>query len=55
MKPFLFISHMLGWKGFFDDPVNYASVFKSAGVLLLHIVGFAGGAILIFRKKDVLS
>jgi len=55
MKPFLFTSHMLGWKGFFDDPVNYGSVLKSAGILLLHIVGFAGGAILIFRKKDVLS
>ncbi len=55
MKPFLFTSHMLGWKGFFDDPVNYGSVLKSAGILLLHIVGFTGGAILIFRKKDVLS
>ena len=55
MKPFLFTSHMLGWKGFFDDPVNYSSVLKSAGILLLHIVGFAGGAILIFKKKDVLS
>jgi len=55
MKPFLFTSHMLGWKGFFDDPVNYGSVLKSAGILLLHIVGFAGGAILIFNRKDVLS
>lgn len=55
IKPFLFTSHMLGWKGFFDDPINYAGVFKSAIVLLLHIAGFAGGAILIFRKKDVLS
>jgi len=55
MKPFLFTSHMLGWKGFFDNPVNYGSVLKSAGILLLHIVGFAGAAILIFRKKDVLS
>ena len=55
MKPFLFTSHMLGWKGFFDDPVNYGSVFKSAAILLLHVVAFAGGAILIFRKKDVLT
>jgi ABC-2 type transport system permease protein len=55
MKPFLFTSHMLGWKGFFDNPVNYGSVLKSAGILVLHIVGFAGAAILIFRKKDVLS
>lgn len=55
VKPYLFTSHMLGWKGFFDNPVNYSSIFKSAGVLLLHIIAFAGGAMWIFRKKDVLS
>jgi ABC-2 type transport system permease protein len=55
MKPYLFTSHMLGWKGFFDNPINYGSIFKSIGILLLHITGFIGGAILIFRKKDILS
>ena len=55
MKPYLFTSHMLGWKGFFDNPINYGSVLKSAGVLLLHIVGFVGIAIYIFKKKDILS
>lgn len=55
LKPYLFTSHMLGWKGFFDNPVNYGSVFKSAAILLLHITVFVGGAIFLFRKKDVLS
>jgi ABC-2 type transport system permease protein len=55
MKPYLFTSHMLGWKGFFDKPVHYGSVFKSAGILLLHIVGLVGATIFIFRKKDILS
>lgn len=55
LKPYLFTSHMLGWKGFFDNPVNYGSVFKSAAILLLHIVGFVGATIFLFRKKDVLS
>jgi len=55
MKPFIFTTHMLGWKGFFDDPVNYRSVFKSAGILLLHIGFFISGAVVIFNKKDVLS
>lgn len=55
MKPYLFTSHMLGWKGFFDNPVNYSSILKSAGVLLLHIFAFVGTAIYIFRKKDILS
>lgn len=55
IKPFLFTSHMLGWKGFFDDPINYPGVLRSAGILLIHIVGFVGGGILIFNRKDVLS
>lgn len=55
MKPYLFTSHMLGWKGFFYNPVPYESIFKSAITLLLHIVAFVGTAIYIFKRKDVLS
>jgi ABC-2 type transport system permease protein len=55
LKPFLFTSHMLGWKGFFDDPVNYESVFKSGGILILHIVVFVTAAIVVFKRKDILS
>jgi ABC-2 type transport system permease protein len=55
MKPYIFTSHMLGWKGFLDDPINYDSVMKSAGILILHIVFFVSTAIMIFKKKDVLS
>lgn len=55
MKPYLFTSHMLGWKGFFYDPVPYGSIFKSAMILLLHIAAFVGTAIYLFKRKDVLS
>lgn len=67
VKPFLFTSHMLGWKGFFDVQVNEANeqivgsvehlpaVLRSAGILLLHILGFVGATIYLFRKKDILS
>ena len=55
LKPFLFTSHMLGWKGFFDDPVNYESVFKSGAILILHIVVFVTTAIVVFKRKDILS
>lgn len=55
IKPFLFTSHMLGWKGFFDDPVNVPGVFRSAAVLFIHIVAFVGGGIFIFNRKDILS
>ena len=67
LKPFLFTSHMLGWKGFFDVTVNenneqiigsienLRAVLYSAGILFLHIVGFLVASILIFRKKDIMS
>jgi ABC-2 type transport system permease protein len=55
LKPFLFTNHMLNWKGFFDNPVDFREVLKSAGVLLLHIVLFVSLAVYFFRKKDVLS
>jgi len=55
LKPFLFTNHMLNWKGFFEDPVNYREVFKSLFVLVGHIVVFVFLAIVIFKKKDILS
>lgn len=55
MKPYLFTSHMLGWKGFFDDQIFYNSIARSAIFLLGHIFGFLGLSLYVFRKKDVLS
>lgn len=55
LKPFLFTNHMLNWKGFFDDPVDYREVLKSLLVLCFHILLFVSLAIFIFRKKDILS
>lgn len=55
IRPYLFTSHMVGWKGFFDAPVPYAAIGKSAGVLVLYIVGLVGGTILYFNKKDISS
>jgi ABC-2 type transport system permease protein len=67
MKPYLFTSHMLGWKGFFDIKAaadgsaeigsiqNLPAILKSAAILVGHIIGFVGAAIIIFRRKDILS
>jgi ABC-2 type transport system permease protein len=67
IKPYLFTTHMIGWKEFFDIRVNDANeaiigsiqdpgrILNSALVLLAHIVGFVGISIWVFRKKDVLS
>jgi ABC-2 type transport system permease protein len=67
IKPFLFTTHMIGWKEFFDIKVNDANeaiigsiqnpqrIIHSALVLVVHIVGFIAASVLIFKKKDVLS
>jgi ABC-2 type transport system permease protein len=67
IKPYLFTTHMLGWKGFFDVAVdannqqipgsveNLPAVLKSAGMLLLHVLLFLGASVVVFRRKDILS
>lgn len=67
IKPFLFTTHMIGWKEFFDIKVNDANeaiigsiqnpqkIINSALILVLHIAGFVTASILVFRKKDILS
>jgi ABC-2 type transport system permease protein len=67
VKPYLFTSHMLAWKGFFYLKVdsegtsipgtieNLRAVLKSLGILLAYIFLFVSSAIIIFKKKDILS
>ena len=67
VKPFLFTSHMLGWKGFFDVKLNseneqiigsvenISAVIRSAVILVIHIGGFWGASVFFFKKKDIMS
>lgn len=67
LKPYLFTTHMISWKEFFDIQVNEANeaivgsiqnpqkIVNSVMVLVIHIIGFVGASIWIFNKKDVLS
>ncbi|MDB5196737.1 MAG: transporter permease [Flaviaesturariibacter sp.] len=55
MKPYLFTNHMLNWKGFFERPPDKPEIWKSIGVLAGHIVLFVGTAMVIFKRKDILS
>jgi ABC-2 type transport system permease protein len=67
IKHFFFTSHMIAWKGFFEMQTdengtalpgtirNLSAIMRSGVVLLLHIVGFVGASILIFRKKDIVN
>jgi ABC-2 type transport system permease protein len=55
LKPYLFTNYFGGWNSFFDDPIDKQKLIKDSMVLLAHIVGFYGLALLIFQKKDILS
>jgi ABC-2 type transport system permease protein len=67
IKPWLFTSDLVGWKGFFyirvDDenvPIkgsmeNWPAVRNSLFKLSAYIVVLLGTSILVFRKKDILS
>jgi len=67
VKPYLFTSHMLAWKGFFYSKANgdgqairgsvenLPAILRSLGILLSYIVLFVTAAIIVFRKKDILS
>ena len=67
VKPFLFTSYLVGWKGFFyigtnadGAPVkgsleNWPAIRKSLLILILHIVVIVTASVLVFRKKDILS
>jgi ABC-2 type transport system permease protein len=67
IKPYLFTSHMLAWKGFFYSKSNgegeaisgsienLPAILRSLGVLLSYIFLFLASAIIIFRRKDILS
>ena len=67
VKPWLFTSYLVGWKGFFyigttDDgqPIkgsleNWPAIRNSLYILLLHIFLLLGASVWIFKKKDILS
>lgn len=67
IKPWLFTSYMVGWKGFFyigidneGQPIkgsieNWQSIQNSLFILIVHIAAFLGIAFYSFHKKDILS
>ena len=67
VKPWLFTSYLVGWKGFFyiaidEDNVpikgsmeNWPAIRNSLYILLAHIGVLFGGAVWFFRRKDILT
>lgn len=55
IQPYLFTTHMLAWRSFFEDPLPYDKIFSSISILIIHIVVLLGVAVYKFNRKDILS
>lgn len=67
IQPYLFTTHMINWKEFFDEKVNANNeaiigsiqnpqkIIDSLVILGAHIVGLVAASIWVMKKKDVLS
>lgn len=55
IKPYLFTTHMIGWKGFFDADVPYKAISRSVTVLATYSLAFLGFTIAYFNKKNIQS
>ncbi len=55
IKPYLFTTYMQSWRLLFDKPVDFSEILKSTIILLGHIILFFSAALIIFKKKDILT
>ena len=67
INPYLFTTHMVIWKEFFDEKVNanneaiagsiqdMPQILHSLLILSIYIIGLVGATIWVMRKKDILS
>lgn len=67
LKPYLFTSYLVGWKGFFyigttDDGEtikgtieNWPAIRRSLFILLAHIFILVAASVIVFKRKDILS
>jgi ABC-2 type transport system permease protein len=55
IQPYLFTTHMMAWRSFFEDPLPKAKILNSLLILLIHIIGLLSIAVYKFKRKDILS
>jgi ABC-2 type transport system permease protein len=55
VKPYLFTTYVNVWQQAFHDPIDWGEVGKSCAVLGAYSLGFWMIALVIFRRKDILS
>jgi ABC-2 type transport system permease protein len=55
VRPYLFTTHVSVWQQAFGDPIDWYAIGKSCGVLGLYSFAFWMTALVIFKRKDILS
>lgn len=55
IKPYLLTTHMASWRSFFEDPVDWRSIWESIIILVVHNVLFLLVALWKFNRKDITS
>ncbi len=55
LQPYLFTTHMMAWRNFFEDPLPVQKIISSIGILLIHITSLLLIALYKFNRKDILS
>ena len=55
IKPYLFTTYQNVWQQAFKNPIDWATIAKSASVLAGYTAGFWLITLLVFRRKDILS
>jgi ABC-2 type transport system permease protein len=53
IKPWLFTTHMIVWRNFFDRPLPMNQILTSLSVMLFHIAAFLTLTHVYFNKKDI--
>jgi ABC-2 type transport system permease protein len=53
IRPFMFTSHMIVWRNFFESPVPYSEIYTSCIIMVIHIVLFTGVGLWYFNKKEI--
>jgi ABC-2 type transport system permease protein len=55
LRPYLFTTYMVFWQRFFEDPIPWQEIAKSALILGLHNIGLFLIAFTVFTRKDIKS
>lgn len=55
LKPYLFTTHIMSWRLFFEEPLDLNEIIKSAANLIGHIIVFFVLTLFIFKRKDILT